>query len=71
MKLFLSILKDVSKFLFSLFAPVILIVLGGLLIGWAIPNEYEIFAWTGLVMVGAGVLWGFILYLYHCGIYFN
>lgn len=65
MKTFVSILKDVVKFLFGLFAPIILIVLGGLLVGWSISNDYTILAWTGVVMVGAGILWGIFLFAYH------
>ncbi len=67
MKTLSPFVKDLLRFLMTLFAPVILIVLGGLLIGWSITNEYSILAWTGLIMVGAGILWGLIFFFYHSG----
>lgn len=65
MKTFLTILKDLARIFLSIFAPFILIILGGLLIGWSISNDYTILVWTGVVMVGAGILWGLILLLYY------
>ncbi len=65
MKLFILFLKGLARFLFGLFAPVILIALGCLVSGWALTNEYTIFFWTGLVMVAAGVLWGVVLMCYY------
>lgn len=71
MQTFLVILKSVAKFLLSLFAPIIPIVLGALLVSFALPHEYEFLVWTGVIMIAAGIIWGIILYLYHGGVYFN
>ena len=71
MKTFLSILKSVAQFLLSMFAPVIPIALGAMLVSWAFPHEYMFLVWTGVIMVAAGIIWGIILFLYHGGVYFN
>ena len=65
MNFFILFLKGLARFLLGLFAPVILIVLGCLITGWALTNDYAIFFWTGLVMVGAGILWGAVLMSYY------
>lgn len=67
MKTLSPFIKNLLRFLVTLFSPLILIVLGGLLIGWSIENEYTILAWTGLVMVGAGIIWGLVFFIYHSG----
>lgn len=67
MKTLSPFVKNLLRFLLTLFAPIILIVLGGLLVGWSITNEYSILAWTGVVMVCAGIIWGLVFFMYHSG----
>lgn len=71
MQTFLLILKSIAKVLLSLFAPIIPIALGALLVSWALPHEYMMLVWTGVIMIVAGIIWGLILYLHHSGLFFN
>lgn len=52
------------RFLVVLLTPFILIVGGGALMGYGIENEHDVLAWTGIAMVGAGVIWGLVVWLF-------
>ncbi|MEO0467388.1 MAG: hypothetical protein AAF216_12675 [Pseudomonadota bacterium] len=60
----MSILKGVLKFLLSLFMPVILIAAGGGLAVLGIEQEWNWLFWFGLIVFGAGIVWGAILFLW-------
>jgi len=53
--------------LVSVFAPVILVVLGSGFISLAINYSSQLAAWTGIVLIAVGIFWGLILYFYYGG----
>lgn len=65
MNILIDVLKATVRFVFGLIAPFLVIFVGALLTGWAIHNEYEVLTWAGLVIIGAGVFWGLVLYFYY------
>ncbi len=60
-------MKNLARFLVGLFMPLILIGGGGALLGYAITIEVTFLAWVGLAMIGAGVLWGLVLFFWASG----
>jgi hypothetical protein len=57
-------MRRLISFLVTLFMPLILIGAGGALAGWGLANEWEIVAWSGLGLIGAGIAWGLFLFLW-------
>lgn len=57
-------MKSLLRFLLGLLMPLILIAGGGALIGWGVTHDWPIMIWTGLAMIGAGILWGLFLFLW-------
>ncbi len=57
-------MRRLIGFLVALFMPLILIGGGGALMGWGLTNSWEIVTWTGLGMIGAGIVWGLILFFW-------
>lgn len=57
-------MKSVIRFIVSLLMPIILIGGGGMLMGWGITNEWDYVAWAGIGMIGAGIVWGLILWFW-------
>ena len=60
----MNFFKSLLKFLLSLFMPVILIGGGGTLAVFGIEREWSWLVWFGLIVVGAGIVWGLVLYLW-------
>lgn len=60
----MNFFKSLLKFLLSLFMPVILIGGGGTLAVFGIEQEWSWLVWFGLIVVGAGIVWGLVLYLW-------
>ncbi|MEM7303588.1 MAG: hypothetical protein AAF468_21115 [Pseudomonadota bacterium] len=59
-----SMVKSILNGLMSVLAPIILIGGGALLTGWGATNGWTPLIWTGLIVVGAGLLWGAFAYFY-------
>ena len=57
-------MRRLATFIMTLLMPIILIVSGGALGGWGMTKEWDIVTFMGLGMMGAGVLWGFFLWLW-------
>ena len=57
-------MRRLAAFIKSLLMPIILIVGGAAIGGWGVTNEWDIVAYIGFGMMGAGVLWGFFLWLW-------
>ncbi len=57
-------MRRLISFIMALLMPIILIGGGGALTGWGITNEWPVLVWIGLGMIAAGVLWGFVLFLW-------
>lgn len=60
----MNFLKGLLKFLLSLFMPVILIGGGGTLAVFGIEQEWSWLVWFGLIVVGAGIVWGLFIFLW-------
>jgi len=60
-------LKGLVRFLVFLFAPFALIFAGAGLVSWGFGNELEWLGWTGVVLIGVGLLWGLIVLLISIG----
>ncbi len=59
----MAFLKEIARFLIGLLVPIIMIVIGGSVIGFAITSEHSTLLVVGLCILGAGVIWGaFLLY---------
>ena len=58
-------MKDLLRFLFWLFAPVLLIIGGGALVGIGLNNSYAFIGWAGAAMVLAGIIWGAVMFFLH------
>lgn len=57
-------MKRLIAFVMTLLMPIILIVGGGAVTGWGLTNDWEVVVWIGLGMIGAGLAWGFFLFLW-------
>lgn len=60
----MSVFKEIVRFLFALFAPLILIFAGAAVAVWGGSNDWQFVMWTGLVVAGAGIVWGLILFMF-------
>ena len=60
-------MKRLLHFLVGIFMPVILIAGGAGLIGIAISYEVAFLLYVGLALIAAGVLWGFLLFMWASG----
>ena len=60
----MSFLKGLLKFLLSLFMPVIVIAAGAGLAGLGLQQEWVWLVWAGLIVIGAGIVWGVLLWLW-------
>ena len=61
----MSIKSDIAKFLIAILLPVILVLVGAGIAALGIYLGVQILFFTGLIVVGAGVLWGVGLVLLH------
>lgn len=57
-------MKKLITFLIGIFMPIILIGLGGVLAGYGLTNSWQIMIWAGLGLIGAGIFWGLVLFLW-------
>lgn len=53
------------RFLVALLMPFVLVLAGAGLAALGFTQEWWWLFWTGLIVTGAGVLWGAILLLFH------
>lgn len=58
----MTFLHDLAKGLASLLAPFLVIAAGAGIAALGIKLGWSWLTWTGLIIVGAGVIWGFLLY---------
>jgi hypothetical protein len=63
----MSFLKSLLQVLISVFAPVILVVLGAGIISLGLQFEIQFALWMGLIMMAAGFFWGLVLFFYYGG----
>jgi hypothetical protein len=56
--------KKLIGFVLTLLMPIILIALGGAVAGLGLNNDWEYVSYAGLGLVGAGLIWGFFLFLW-------
>ncbi|MEJ6404497.1 hypothetical protein [Yoonia sp. 2307UL14-13] len=57
-------MQSFLRFVIGLFMPVILIAVGGVVAGWGIDNDWRYVVWAGIGMVGAGIVWGLVVWLW-------
>ena len=57
-------LSGFFRFVVSLLMPVVLIFGGGGLAVFGIEQDWSWLVWLGLIVVGAGILWGVIIFLW-------
>lgn len=68
----MNFFKGLLRILLTLFMPVILIAAGGGLAVFGIEREWTWLVWFGLIIVGAGIVWGlFILLWAESGSFFD
>ena len=60
-------MKSLIRFLVSLFMPIVLIAGGGTLAGWGINLPSQTVIYTGLALIGAGIIWGLFLFFWASG----
>lgn len=60
-------MKSIIRFIIGLLMPIILIAGGGMLAGLGLNNDWQFVVWAGIAMVGAGIVWGFFLFLWANG----
>lgn len=54
----MSILRSIIGFIFNAVAPFLLVLFGALISGIGLHLGWEILLWTGLIVVGAGIVMG-------------
>lgn len=59
----MELLKSVLRILVVILMPVALVFGGGALAGLGISNDLGFLVWGGLALVGAGIIWGVVLYM--------
>ncbi|MEE4300079.1 MAG: hypothetical protein V2J24_11620 [Pseudomonadales bacterium] len=57
-------MKELARFLVVLLAPFVLIFGGAGVIALGVEREIEFLIWTGLIVLGSGLLWCLFLYLW-------
>ena len=57
-------MKRLIGFIVTLLMPIILIAGGGLLAGLGATSDWEFVIYAGFAMIGAGILWGLVLWLW-------
>lgn len=57
-------MKNLVRFLVTLFMPILLIVAGGAIVGLGARYNMEILFYVGFGMIGAGILWGLAMFLW-------
>lgn len=57
-------MKTLARFLVALLAPFVLIFGGAGLVGLGLDREVPFLIWTGLVVLGAGLLWCLFLWFW-------
>ena len=57
-------MKRLIGFIGTLLMPIILIAGGGMLAGLGATNDWEFVIYAGFAMIGAGILWGLVLWLW-------
>ena len=60
-------MNNLLRILIGLFMPVILIVGGGWLFGYAIDSDSQVLFWMSLALIAAGLIWGLVLWLWSSG----
>ena len=63
----LSFIKSILSAVLSVFAPVLLVFAGAGITSLGLNYDYDIVTWTGLIVIGAGILWGIGIFLYYGG----
>lgn len=58
----MTFLHDLAKGLAHLLAPFLLIAVGAGIAALGVKLGWDWLMWTGLIIVAAGVVWGFLLY---------
>ena len=56
-------MRRLLAWILGVFAPLILIVVGAAIAGFGFEYGINVLGWTGIIMVGAGIVWGVILWL--------
>jgi hypothetical protein len=59
----MQFLKSLAAFLFWLLAPIILLVVGGLVIGFGLQQDWFPVVVAGGVLALAGLIWGFLRFM--------
>ena len=57
-------MKRFITFIVTLIMPIVLIGAGGAVAGWGLTNDWDVMAWIGLGLIGAGILWGLFLFFW-------
>ncbi|MEO0931440.1 MAG: hypothetical protein AAFY14_12450 [Pseudomonadota bacterium] len=57
-------MRSLIRFIVGLLMPVILIGAGGMVVGLGVNNNWELLIYGGFAMIGAGLIWGLLLWLW-------
>lgn len=57
-------MRSLIRFIVGLLMPVILIGAGGMVVGLGVNNNWELLIYGGFAMIGAGLIWGLVLWLW-------
>lgn len=59
----MDILKSLLRIIVFILAPFALIFGGAAMAGFGADQEWGWLTWTGLILVAAGLIWAFVLFL--------
>ncbi|MEM9785904.1 MAG: hypothetical protein AAF801_05345 [Pseudomonadota bacterium] len=57
-------MRSLIRFIVGLLMPVILIGAGGMVVGLGVNNNWELLIYGGFAMIGAGLIWWLVLWLW-------